>query len=199
MAGKKLKVAPVVEPVSVDEARLHLRVDKHDLEDSAIDEIIRAARVDAEAFQNRAYVTQTWEFYFDLGTLFRWRALRVPLPPLQSVTEVAYRTSAGAWVPWVQNTDYFVDTIGEPGFVVFTDAAGIPSDSSGYWEVNPIRVTAVVGYGAPEDVPASIRQAILLMVGHFYENREAVVVGTISSPLPMGVKSLLSKERVMPV
>ena len=52
-----------------------------------------------------------------------------------------------------------------------------------------------VRYRSVKDVPAPIRQAMLLLIGHYYRNREAVVVGTINSDLSMGVKNLMAPYR----
>ena len=61
-----------------------------------------------------------------------------------------------------------------------------------------VTITFVAGYGATSaSVPESIRQAILLLVGHWYENREATVGVGNMQVLPMGVKALLSDYRVM--
>lgn len=193
---RKQTVAPVTEPISLFEARLHLRVDEHDVEDTAIDEIIKAAVAEAEKFQNRAYITQTWEFYPEAGDVRRG-CVKIPLPPLQSVSAVAYRTVAGAWVTLTADSDYFVDAVSDPGLVVFSDDFVLPGNAD-LWPILPIKITAVVGYGAPEDVPSSVRQALLLLIGHFYENREAVVAGSIVNYLPYGAKNLLNRDRVIP-
>ena len=193
---RKQIAAPVLDPVSLDEARVHLKVDMHDVEDSAIDEMIKAAVAEAGLYQNRAYVTQTWTFYPSLREVRRGY-VSIPLPPLQSISDISYRTVAGAWVLLVENTDYFVDTVSEPGMVVFSDDLVLPRKAD-LWPVLPIKITAVVGYGAPEAVPANIRQAILWLIGHFFENREAVLVGAGATVLPYGVRNLLNRERVIP-
>ena len=57
-----------------------------------------------------------------------------------------------------------------------------------------VQINATVGY-ADNAVPKKIIQALRLLVSHQYEHREAVVVGTIASELPMGVKSLIHSVR----
>lgn len=59
-----------------------------------------------------------------------------------------------------------------------------------------VQVVYVAGYGAASDVPANVRQAILLQVGHMYANREAVVTGTIATTIPLAVRSLLGASEV---
>lgn len=62
-----------------------------------------------------------------------------------------------------------------------------------YTREDAVRVTWAAGYGpAATDVPAAIRQAMLLMIGHWFENREASVVGVSVTDLPMAVNSLLA-------
>lgn len=60
------------------------------------------------------------------------------------------------------------------------------------------RITFTAGYGGPEDVPAPIRQAALLLLGAFYENREADITGTMITALPHGVDMLIAPWRVRP-
>ena len=89
----KLSAAPALEPLSLKEVKLHLRVDS-DEEDTLIQSLIAAARMDCEKFQNRAYITQTWELWMD-----SWPDkdfIELPLPPLQepAVTAGSFVTGA---------------------------------------------------------------------------------------------------------
>jgi uncharacterized phiE125 gp8 family phage protein len=59
----------------------------------------------------------------------------------------------------------------------------------------PIQVTYVAGYGAAASVPQKYKQAMLLLIGHWYENRETVIVGTISGPIALAVDSLIWLDR----
>lgn len=184
-------VDPSAEPVSVDEAKSHLRVDITD-DDTLIGTLITAARDYVEQTTRRALVTQTWQYFLD-----DWPGISeivLPKPPLQSVTSVVYTDSDGNDNTW-SSSEYAVDTDNEPGAVVLGYNESYPSGTLDV--VNPITVTYVAGYGAAAAVPWIFKQAILLLVGHWYENREAIVLtGAVPKEIPLAVKSLLLVDRV---
>ena len=66
---------------------------------------------------------------------------------------------------------------------------------STYAREDALRVTMVCGYGAASAVPQAIKQAALLMIGHWYANRETVAIGVSVAELPMAVHALLSPYR----
>lgn len=187
----KLIVEPIEEPITLDDAKDHLRVDGTD-EDALIMAYIKAARRQCELVARRAMVTQTWEL-----ALEAWPAgcyIQLPYPPLQSVTSVTYVDSAGVSAV-MSSADYLVDTYRQPGRVSLGYNKSWPSVT-----LRPgpsIVVRYVVGYGAPKDVPETYKQAIKLLVGHYYENREAVVIqaGAMATQVPMAVDALLMTDR----
>lgn len=204
MSSSTLSAGPAVEPVTIEELRSHLRVTDSS-EDGLLAGYLLAARSLAEQRTGRAFITQTWvETYDDhwpnyrhrrhrmyptRPPAFNWRdrAILLPRPPLQSVTSVTYIDTNG-----VQQTldpsQYIVGKHQGVGFI--EEAYGIT------WpcvrcQVDAIAVTYVVGYGdGAGSIPETARQAILLLVGHFYRNREAV--GAPVSALPLGVEALLA-------
>ena len=195
----QLIAAPAVEPLTLAEVKKHLRVIDDD-EDDLISLYITAARahVDGESgFLGRALVTQTWELVLDR---FPVNEIRVPLPPLQSVVFIKYDDPGGV-EQVVSPSDYFVDTVSEPGWIVPVEGAAWPSTISA---VNSVRVRFVAGYPPTSDsppdlirnVPYNVKAAMLLLIGGFYANRENTVVGTIVNNLPFGVESLLRPDRV---
>lgn len=184
---------PAALPVTVDEAKEHLRVD-HEDEDALIERLIRAATEDAETFQGRAYITRTLRLYLDrfpgsAGVIY------LPMPPATSVEAVTYRDHSGG--EHVIDADrYVVDLARSPARIA--PAAGHSWPAVSLLPVGAVSVEYKAGYGdEPGDVPDAVRQAILLTVGHLYENREAVTAER-GAPveLPMGVKYLLTKDRV---
>lgn len=187
-----LFAAPTVEPVSRAEAKAQLRVDFDD-DDDLIDALIVAAREAAELIARRAFVNQTWDLYLD--ALPDGSRLDLPKPPLVSVTGVYY-TPEGLAEATLSTTNYAVDNRGEPGGVVLKSGQSWPAATLEV--VNGVRVRFVAGYGtAAANVPERYRQAIKLLVGHLYENREDVVVGqglTIDT-LPQGALWLLGFDR----
>lgn len=190
-------VETVVEPtemaVTLEEAKLHLRVD-HDEEDALITGLIMAATEDAEAFQGRSFTTRTLRLHMDRFPTGNG-AIYLPYAPVQSVEEVAY-TDAGGAKNVMNATQYTVDAVRSPARIA--PAAGHSWPNTTLLAISAVSVTYKAGYGdGPADIPATVKQAILLTVGHLYENREAVVTdrGT-PTELPMGVKHLLMKHRV---
>ncbi len=156
-------------------------------EDGLLGTLISAAREYCEAYTGRALGTQTVELYLDE---FPTNAVVLPSPPLQSVTSVKYKDFDGTETT-VASADYIVDTDGWTGRIV--PAYGVSWPSFTAYPVNPIKVRYVAGYTT---LPAAIKQAILLLVGHWYANREAVLVGSISKQVEFSVHALLTPYRV---
>lgn len=195
----RLITAPAVEPVTLTEAKLHLRVDHTD-DDLLIAGLITAAREYCETWTARAFVQQTWELVIDEFPSEPDSGIVLPKPPLQSVTSVVYDDTGGI-EQTVGTIDYEVDTASEPGWVV-PSLSGWPSTFEG---INAVRIRFVAGYApgtnSPIDyaanVPASIKAAIKLHLGQLYENREDMIVGTVAYIQPSGgLKSLLRQHRV---
>jgi uncharacterized phiE125 gp8 family phage protein len=184
--------APTEEPITTAEAKLHLRVD-HAADDALIASMITAARQRVENATWRALVTQTLEL-----TLDAWPSgnkIDLPRPPLASVTSVTYTDSDGTATVWSSSL-YQVITQGTPGRIV--PAYGEAWPTATLRAANGIAVRYVAGYGAAAAVPALLKAAMLLLIGNWYENREAVVVGAglAATPLPMAVESILSDYMV---
>jgi len=102
--GLKLVTPPSVEPITLSEAKLHLRVIQ-DNEDALIESLITAAREYCEDFQNRAYVEQTWKLTFDEWPEFPFE---LPKPPLISVEKIEYKDDEGNVTEW-DDDNYVVD------------------------------------------------------------------------------------------
>jgi uncharacterized phiE125 gp8 family phage protein len=176
---------PSVEPVTLAEAKLHLRVDHTD-DDTLIGLYIEGARQFTEKFTARALVTQTWELVIDQ---FPLSEIMIPLPPLQSVTSIKYDAPNGV-EQTLATTGYDVDTASQPGWVV-PATSGWPSTIDA---INAVRIQFVAGYSPTTDsppdlvanIPSNLKTAILLHAANLYANRESVVVGTISSVMPTG-------------
>lgn len=192
LADWRRVTAPALEPVTLDEAKTHLRVE-HTAEDALIAALIAVARERLEETTGRALITQGWQL-----RLPGWPAdglIRLPRPPALAVSSIAYQDVDGA-TQTLSASAYDVVTAAEPGCVVLTPTASWPGAS--LWPGLPITVAYTCGYGATlASVPAPLRQAMLLLIGHLYAHREAVIVGTISSVLPMTVEYLLGPYRML--
>ena len=159
-------------------------------EDTLITSLIKAARSYCEKFQNRAYITQTWELWLDEFPSLGY--LMIPLPPLISIGSIKYYDVGDNEFDFA-NTNYYVDTKNEPGWVVLNSTSNWPSTT--LRPANGVCVTFTCGYGVASDVPCDTIAAIKLLLGHLYEHREAVTIGTVNE-LPLAVKSLLWMDRV---
>ena len=200
----QLITPPAEEPVSLTEAKLHLRVDVTD-DDTLITALISAARQTAETITGRQFVTARWKLVLDAfpgsclsqaggGTFtLPGNAILVHKCPVQSVVSVQYLDMASV-LQTVAASDYTVDTACEPARItpVFGKIwpPSLPQIGSG-------SVTFDAGYGAASSVPPGIKSWIKLRVGSLYAHREDLVVlnrGSVQS-LPF-VDGLLDPYRV---
>lgn len=181
------------EPVSLTEAKRALRVDIDD-DDSLIEFYISAARSYIERIcrPQLAMMTQTCTHTADEFPASDTLELR-PYP-LQSVTSVVYVDADGV-SHTISASDYIVDTVNEPGRIRLKSTASWPSVT--LQEVNGFQVNFVAGFGGSgSSVPHELRQVILLLVAHQYENREPIVVsGAIPKVLEFTVMSLIGPWR----
>lgn len=187
----KLITAPVVDPITLAEAKAQCRVDLDD-EDDLITGYIAAARRWCEKIDRRAYLTQTWQLWLDAWPAGNEITLRKP--PLQSVSSIVYYDDADT-ATTLAASNYYVDTVSEPGRVVLRSTASWPSTT--LRDANGVCVTFVAGWAAAADVPQPIRQALRLIVGHWYENREAASLGAVSREIELGARALLDIERMV--
>lgn len=183
----KLTTAPASEPVTLQEAKDHLRIDDTN-EDALISELIKAAREYAESAINRPLITQTWTYYADC-----FESVIELKPNLQSVSTVKYIDTDGTQQT-LAATEYAISTSDIVGTLFEDYDKTWPSIRS---IKNAIEVEFIAGYGLAADVPASIKSAMLLLIGHWFVNREAVIVGVNATNTPMAVDLLLGPYRVV--
>lgn len=181
-----LVTAPAVEPITTTEAKLHLRVDVA-ADDTLIDRLIEAARQTIEQHLGRALITQTWDYVIDAPPCGD-APLLVPRVPLLGVTSITSYSTANVGTVF-SSSKYLVDTASEPGRIVLNNGFDWPDDD--LREANAIIVRYTAGYGsAPGAVPAALKHAMLLLMGHWYTHREAVTIGNITTVLPWAVEAL---------
>ena len=181
---------PATEPVTLAEAKLHLRVDGSD-DDDLITELIKSARRFCEKFQNRAFITQTITAKMDEFS----DPIVLPMPRLISVTSVKYYDEDGVQQT-LASSYYDVDTTSEPGKITLAYNQSWPTIRGIH---HSVEVIYTAGYGAAaSNVPEEVKSAMKLLLGHLYEHRETVSEIKLSE-VPMGVKSLLSLDRIVPV
>lgn len=184
MSARIITTEPSVEPVSLAEAKLYLRV-TNDAQDDVITSLIEAARKYAELYCNRAFIDTVFDQSYDFG--FPDVFYLTPVP-VDSVTSITYLDEAGA-SQTLSSSLYRTDVASEPGRIEPAYGEVWPTT---YPVINAVTVRFKSGYGtAGTDVPEGIRTAIKMLVGMWYEHREPVVTGTIATPIPMTVKALL--------
>tara|TARA_R110000744_G_scaffold34515_2_gene80349 strand:+ start:578 stop:1162 length:585 start_codon:yes stop_codon:yes gene_type:complete len=180
--------APASLPITLTEVKAHLRVEHTD-DDTYINSLIAAVVgfTDVQGALGRAMITQTWQQYVSPKP----KTVTLLATPVQSVVSVKYYDIDGALqTDTLSNYDVF----GSPDFTT------IRPKKTKAWPDTQIRDDAiiieyVIGYGSASDVPATTKHAMLMLVGHWYDNRENELIGTISKTLPYGFEELISIER----
>lgn len=176
------------EPVTLEEAKRQCFVTSNS-DDGLIDRLIKAARAYAENETWRAITPGEYlafsDGFPDSGEI------EIPRPPLISVEKIEYRNTDDQMVT-MDESDYEVDKLSEPGRI--RPVNSWPSTKRDSY--NTVQITYKAGY-AENNAPEGIKHAILMMVKHFYDNPEAVVVNTGSvqvNEVPLGVDALLGHE-----
>ena len=178
----QLVTAPTSEPVTLTEAKSHLRVTATD-EDTLITSLIVAARQWAENFTGRALITQTWDYFLDVFA----DPIEIPLPPLVSIDSIKYVDNDGV-TQTLAATEYTVDTAAERGLVRLAYGKSWPGTRT---QANAVTVRFTAGYGAAAAVPGPVKSACLLMLGELYARRETALVGAPVASVPVSAEYLL--------
>lgn len=183
-----LLTAPGTEPLSVPDAKSHLRV-AHDDDDAIIAALIASARHHVEALTRLGLITQTWRVVLD-----RWPdngRVTPKLGPLRSVGAARMYNESGGAV-----------ALDEDRFVV--DAAAGAIVAPGWSLPIPGRATAgieldiEIGFGdTAADVPQILLQAIRMLVAHWYDNRGLVSIGQSIAMMPPSVNAMIASHRVL--
>ena len=185
----QLTSAPEEEPLSLPEAKAHLRVDHTD-EDDEITSLISLARRKIEHDAMIQLVTATWKLYRDRFPTRHWqhspRVIELTKPPIQSVTSLEYYDPAGD-LQTFDPANYYTDLISRPGRITLKNGLVWPTLEIA--RPNAVIITFVAGYGAAVDVPEEAKHAMRLLVGHWYEHREAV--GNIGPEIEFSYSSFL--------
>ena len=189
------QTSPAVEPVTVAEAKAHLRVDVSD-DDTYIGTLITAAREWCEQYLDRTLVNTQWVMRFDSFPPDGTQDIELPRPPMSlagTTTAVSLTfTSETGGTQAYSTASFRVDRNATPGAVKTLYGQTWPPH---LMDDNAVSVTWWAGYGsAGSSVPAAVRHAILMVVGILYEKRAAAESGSLNE-VPFGVKSLLDSQR----
>ena len=159
-----LVTPPSTEPVTLAEAKAHLKVDTAD-DDTPIGSLIAAARARAEWHTGRALVTQSWTLWLDSWP--KDGIVEIPLPPLQSVTQVkTYALDDTMSV--LDPSLYQVDAASAPARLALKGAF---PPLANLRAINAVEIAFTAGYGNAGAVPGPVKEAILQIVADLYSHR----------------------------
>jgi uncharacterized phiE125 gp8 family phage protein len=180
-----LTTPPALEPVSLAEAKAHLRI-SHTDDDAYISRIIIAARRQIEARLDTGLLQQSWSYFIN-----RWpecRAITLPLSPVIAVTDVITYSDDDTPAT-LDPAHYYIDRRNKPPLLALRNDR--PSPSAGR-RFAGIEVKMTVGYGATATaVPEDIRQALLLTVAAWFADRGENQSGF----LPLMARELIAPYR----
>ncbi|GLO78495.1 head-tail connector protein [Sulfitobacter pontiacus] len=184
-------VDPAELPVSLEEAKQYCRVD-HDDENSLIESLIAAAvgYLDGPSgILGRAIVEQEWLLELDAWP----NRLALPIEPVTNVA-VNYINTSGTETTVPENQLVITDAPSARTVLEWVDGFQAPELNNARY---PVKIMITAGFGAAADVDEGLKVAIKMLVGHWYDNRETVVMGMSVIELPMAVSALLARYRVM--
>ena len=176
---------PVGTPVLLEEMKDHLRVD-HEDDEALIHALLYAATQYVEDATGRSLVTQTWKL--TMSALPTSTCVRLPMPPLASVTSVKY-TPVGGSEQTFASSNYTVWTAAEQ--LCLNDGVSWPSSTV---EAGGVVFEFVTG-ATRETVSEMDKIMVKLLCAHWYLNRETVIVGTISSELEFTMSTLINTNK----
>ncbi len=186
-----LKTAPTVEPVDLALAKVQCRIEPDVVdEDGVLAAYIAAARSWVEDYTGRPLMTQTWQMSLpDFPT-------RVWLPyaaPLASITHVKYYDTTNT-LTTLSSSVYTTAAFSEPACLTLVDGQVWPSV---YVRDDAVQIEYVVGVSDVASVPPKLVQAVQMLVGHWYANREAVSVnGANAMEIPFAAEALCAHHRL---
>jgi len=185
------------EPLTLEQAKEHLRVVDFTDDDDYITALITAARHTVEKATRRALWTgQTWQAgYQNFGSFSTVRGrLSIPKPPLAAVSAVQYYDDDNT-LQTVSSAAYVVDDSGDGRAVIgFTSDFSLPTLSCDY--AAPVRVTFTAGYADADALPAGLVHAIKILLAHLYDNRSPVGINVNLSEMPISFQYLLNQHTV---
>jgi uncharacterized phiE125 gp8 family phage protein len=191
--------------VTLAEAKAHLRVDDTESDD-LITAVIYSAQEHVQAMTNLEFTNTTRTLKLDrfpggkeMWDISEWAPalinedlmgrIRIKYAPLVSVTSITYYDGDNAQQT-LASTNYEVNTWIKPGTIKLAKDGTWPTL---YEREDAVTITYVAGFGAnTTDVPYQIKQAMLLLIGAWYEFREAIVQGQAPKDIPWGARALLA-------
>ena len=185
-------IEPTETPVTLPEAKHHLRVDD-DGEDSLVEGLNQAATNWVEEYTGRQLVDATWLLTLDRFPLLD--ELLLPRPPVNAITSITYHDSEGNALV-MPAADYVLDNSSDYGLHRLYLAEGADWPSEALRRAAGVEILYAAGYGGAETVPDQFKSGIKMVAGSLYENRETEITGTITSQLKHSAEWVLFPYRV---
>jgi uncharacterized phiE125 gp8 family phage protein len=183
----KVITPPASEPVTLAEMRTQLGITNASdtASDTTITRRIIEARQWVEGYIRRALITQTLEIRQDCFT----ECIKLPHPPVISITSVKYIDTDGV-EQTLGSSNYVLDDYPLVPYIREVYGISWPSTRD---EPNAVRVRYSAGYGSASDVPQLIREAIMLIVGHWMNFQPQSENGLVLARVPYAVQDMLSQ------
>ena len=182
----RLVTGPATEPLTYAEVKAFLRLND-DSEQTFVTTLITIARQIVEGQTWRPLISQSWALQFDKSELTLFIS-NINKAPIISIDTVSYYDTDNV-LQTLSPTLYETDIYGNPA------RFRLKSIPSVYDRMGALIVNFVCGYTNAAAVPQAIKQAMLLIIGHLYENRQDVVTGTQVNEMPLASRYLLEPYR----
>lgn len=187
-----LKTGTAIEPIEISEAQQHLIIDG---QNDYVNLLIMTAREMLERYLNRSLIAKTWTAYAN-----DWCTFLLPYGPLLSVASIKYWDQGGT-LQTLGTDQYWVDTVNQPGRIVF--AYNFPSPILEYGRPNAIEIEFTAGYlatGTREElqqaVPMPLKHGMKVLLTDLHEHRGQFVIGNNANKLPQFVIDLIHPYRL---
>ena len=178
---------PALDYLSLSEAKAYLRVDHSD-EDALIEDLIQVASDYVATASNTS-----WKGRTAYGYLEDWVNADFPVGPVNSVTSVEYKASGDTYTT-LSTSNYFVRLLPHPARIAFQNYPSLEPDA-----YDRIRISFTYGYSgedvSPHPTPYQYKQAMRMLVSHWYDFRGVVVDTMRVQHIPTNVESLISTFR----
>ncbi len=188
---------PAIEPVTLAEMRTQIGINlaADTVSDTTITRRIKEARMFCENYMQRPIITQTKEIRLNSFPNENYGKIKLT-PNLLSIVSVKYIDTNGT-EQTLGSSNYVMDNYSRIGKVTPVYGVVWPSTRN---EPNAVRVQFTCGYGpAVSDVPDLIREAIMLLVGHWMNFQPSIESGTTITRVPFAATDLLDHYRIMEV
>jgi uncharacterized phiE125 gp8 family phage protein len=183
----QVTTAPTASIVTLSDVKQQLYIDTND-DDNLLQRLIDTAERYIGTWTQRALPTQTYTYYMDCFD----GEIRLPISPVQSITSITYKDTDSADQVI---SSFQLDNVSQPTRILPALNAYFPETDE---SLNNVRIVFVAGYTDLADMRTKkqeLEHAVMLLVGQWYENREAAQDISLNE-IPNGFKNLLGLSDV---